>query len=108
MSPERMTFIDCCLAGEALVTDIDDFVDAWHESNDSRPLSEYLGMTREEYELWAPSPELLKPIIHARKTGKPLVEALELREFYGVAARAPSRSEAQKILRWLEEEGRIP
>ena len=45
-------FIEKCLNGEALLDDIDDFVDEWHESKGNIPLYEFLGMKKSEYSLW--------------------------------------------------------
>ena len=45
------TFVDACLAGAALLKDIDDWVDRWHDANGAPtgravPLSAYLGLNK--------------------------------------------------------------
>lgn len=69
---KRRTFIDLCCKGEAMLGDIDDFVDAWHDGDSKESLAEYLGMTGSEYELWVESPQVLAAIIAARKSGRAL------------------------------------
>jgi hypothetical protein len=48
------TFIRLYDSDAVTAEQIDDFIDAWHESNDSerRPLAAYLGMTEDEYSVW--------------------------------------------------------
>jgi hypothetical protein len=47
---------------------IDDAIDRWHNGpNDGVPLSEYLGMTREEYSRWVQSAGALAEIVSARQ-----------------------------------------
>lgn len=64
-----MTFIDLCLTGKAQATEIDDYVDRWHHAKDAdMELHEYLGMTWDEYSLWATKPSVLPDILSARKS----------------------------------------
>lgn len=60
-------FIELCLDGEKSIDEIDDFVDEWHDSDNKQSLSEFLGMTNDEYALWIEKPEILSDLIHARK-----------------------------------------
>jgi len=55
---------------------VDDFVEAWHESGDeeTQSLAEYLGMTDEEYGVWFITPRLMPSILAARRSGRPLQE----------------------------------
>jgi hypothetical protein len=64
-------FIDRCIRGESLPEEIDDYVDMWHEGKAGRRLElhEFLGMTWDEYCLWAVKPSMLPAIISARKKG---------------------------------------
>jgi hypothetical protein len=68
------TFFDLFSDGRVSVDDVDDFVAAWHESGDgeTRPLSEYLGMTKEEYGLWVADHRLLPSMVDARRGGQSL------------------------------------
>jgi hypothetical protein len=58
------TFFGLFMDGQATEDQADERVTGWHNSGDEeqRPLTEFLGMTDEEYELWtwtrAPSPSL--------------------------------------------------
>ena len=65
------TFVNLCLSGEAFAHEIDDFVDAWHDGNDPRTLSDFLGMTDEEYAIWVERPETLREILNARQQSLP-------------------------------------
>ena len=52
-STDRQTFMGFYADGSVMADDIDDFVDRWHEETpiaDGRlvPMSEFLGMTRDE------------------------------------------------------------
>jgi hypothetical protein len=64
------------LSGNAALHQIDDFVDAWHESDGSVALHDYLGMTMEEYALWVSEPESLARIARARRDHLPLFAAV--------------------------------
>src|ERR1700721_3091569 len=102
----RQTFMDLLMGGEVLSQDIDDFVDAWHDGADddaSSPieLSEFLGMTEDEYRLWVEQPESLKYIAAARKANLPVDKLLITRDQLGVAARSSDQTEARKLLDWL-------
>lgn len=67
MTGTKPTFVDLCLQGRALVIDIDDFVDRWHDGDDDRSLAESIGLTESEYALWVARPHALNSIISARK-----------------------------------------
>jgi hypothetical protein len=72
MSKSIMSFVDKYLAGEALLDDIDDYVDLWHdgEGGPDVSLADFLGFSDEEYKLWAEKPASLPSILDARKRGK--------------------------------------
>jgi len=65
------TFSDLFLEGEATADAADDFIDRWHDSGDEerRPLTKYLGMTDEVYELWMMDRRMLPEIVSARRPG---------------------------------------
>lgn len=67
MSDLPSNFIDLALSGNAGLEDIDDFVDAWHESDGSVTLPDFLGMTPDEYALWVSNPETIEVILRARR-----------------------------------------
>ena len=92
MSKVEMTFVEKCLAGEALADDVDDYVDLWHEGegDPGASLAEFLGFTGMEYRLWAEKPHLLPFILNARRGGISLDKARDHDEPYRLAARDSS------------------
>jgi len=60
-------FIRKCLEGNVLLDDIDDYVNAWHESDSKLPLHRFLAMTRSEYSLWDADPDVLPRIMNTRR-----------------------------------------
>jgi hypothetical protein len=60
-------FIQACIAGDAQLEDIDDFVDQWHGSKVDGELHEFLGMTTAEYGLWMVDASVLQTIVDARR-----------------------------------------
>ena len=62
------TFMDALLAGEVTPDQISDHVGAWHESDSTQSLHEYLGMTEEEYSRWVMGTvDTLQKIIEERR-----------------------------------------
>jgi hypothetical protein len=103
----KHNFIDACLEGEALPQQIDDYIDAWHNSDTREPIYRFLGMTEDEYSLWVENDLFLKHILFARKKKIPFNELIAWDDGKKLAARASSRDEAQAILDWLKRTGRI-
>ena len=66
------TFMERACADEFrdLHTALIDAIETYHEGPDGRPLIMALGMTRDEYALWAKSPRLLDEIVASRKAGR--------------------------------------
>ncbi len=87
----EISFIDKCITGESLPAEIDDYVDLWHEGKAGRHLElyEFLGMTWDEYSLWAARPSILPAIITARKRSSSLTDVLNIQGAAG-AQRPPS------------------
>ena len=77
-STKPRTFFDLFLDGKATEDDVDDYVSAWHDSGDEeqRPLTEFLGMTEEEYAIWMMDRRLLSELAIARRPGGPTIESL--------------------------------
>ena len=106
------TYMDLLLRGEALMQDIDDFIDTWHDASDGTSiaalsLASFLGMTAEEYRLWVERPEALRYTAVAHKAEQPISTVLASRDRFGLAARASDRGEAESLLHWLIDCGRI-
>lgn len=97
------TFIDLALNGYVLSDEINDFVEAWHESNAENEIYQYLGMSFDEYSLWVSDPESMDVIISARRDGRPLREAvndnIQFRE--RIAARADEAGKLAILSKWI-------
>jgi hypothetical protein len=63
------SFIEKCINGDASLDEIDNYIDEWHDSDSTNDLElhEFLGMSWEEYSLWAVKPSLLAEILNHRK-----------------------------------------
>jgi len=59
MSETNTTFVEKYLHGRARPSEIEDFVEQWHEGNIDCPLPEFLGLTNEEYAHWVEDPTSL-------------------------------------------------
>ncbi|EJY0885080.1 hypothetical protein OE987_003736 [Vibrio cholerae] len=94
-------FIELCVQGHVLPDDIDDFVDEWHDSDSEVSLSEYLGMSSDEYESWMHAPDTLDSIITARIQNVSLMTVLESSYHLPMAARASSPEAAKFLMKWL-------
>jgi hypothetical protein len=112
MFEQDTSFIDQALSGDALLFEIDDFVDRWHESDSSLPLHQYLGMTEAEYDLWLNEPDQLAHIVRARRDrlelGAVVREAINDNapgQPLRVAARTDQTVKVERLKRWLEREG---
>ena len=96
------TFVDMALSGQVMLDEIEDYVGRWHDGVGSGALHEFLGMTLEEYELWATAPDTLPLIVASRKQNRPLhaVANDNLHE-RRLAARAGAL-DITRLERWLE------
>lgn len=70
-------FIDDVIDGKAKLDEIDDYVEKWHNSDLYCNVYEYLGMTEEEYFLWAEDNSNLKCIVLAHKKNINIKELLK-------------------------------
>lgn len=69
-------FIEECVNGKARISDVDDYVDLWHETKTDQSISEFLGMTNKEYELFVKDEKYLESIITAHKESKDIEHVL--------------------------------
>jgi hypothetical protein len=102
-----MNFIEQVLEGEVLDTEIDDFVERWHNSKSDESLPDFLGFTPQEYALWVEQPETLRSIVFCRKKGVDLSEASSWQEAHRLAARSQKKGNAKELLLWLKKTGRL-
>jgi hypothetical protein len=110
MSKHRLTFVGACLKGDAFLSDIDDWVDDWHDTEfagEEPTLDEFLGFTVDEGKLWVEKPESLGAIVAAHKLHTSVETVLQSQDSFALAARSVSPEDAQRVLSWLVERGRI-
>jgi len=103
------SFIEKCINGDASLDEIDDYIDEWHDSDSTNDLElhEFLGMTWEEYSLWAVKPKFLAWIINARRKGVISSETKFLQESQPLAARSSNTKESLESINWLKSMGKI-
>ncbi|GAB3460061.1 hypothetical protein GCM10027321_19060 [Massilia terrae] len=67
---DKRSFISLCVAGLAKPDEIDDYVERWHagQAGKGQELSEYLGMSQQEYSDWVLNSGALLQIISAHNT----------------------------------------
>jgi len=100
-------FIFDVINAVAILDEIDDYVEKWHNSDSNVMIYEYLGMTEEEYYLWVENDFYLKYIISAHEKNVNINDLLKEEYTTKLAARASSPDEAKKIYDWLNEKGMI-
>ena len=101
------TFIELCLKGNALLEEVDDYVDYWHNSSENVGLRNFLGMSKSEYSLWLNDPDVLPYVIYSRREERPFVQVVN--DNYYSEARLAARSDQSHKIRllkdWLERHG---
>ncbi|MFT2010199.1 hypothetical protein ACMA1I_16105 [Pontibacter sp. 13R65] len=95
-------FIQDCINGDALLSEVDDYIDIWHESDTELPLHEFLGMTKREYALFVEDEIYLGSIVTAHMTGDPIEEIIQNQ--YAMAARSDSQAKSARLEQWLRSE----
>ena len=100
-------FIELCLSGNALIEEVDDFVDQWHEGSEGVSLRDHLGMSEAEYSLWINDPDVLPFVILSRREGKPFVKVVNDNYYSSarLAARSDQGSKIRHLKEWLERHG---
>ena len=71
-------FIQEYLSGAARPTDIDGYVERWHQCNSDKSIHDFLGLTLYEYSLWVENPEILSEIVAARRAGTNIDDLLQV------------------------------
>jgi hypothetical protein len=104
MSRQGASFLELAIAGEVLLDEVDDFIDMWHDTPGGQELRDFLGMSREEYELYLNSADWLSWIVAARKSGMPIKSYMEeANRNTAMAARGMDATTAAKLVAWLEQ-----
>jgi hypothetical protein len=109
-SPE--TFVGACLAGDAFIDDVDDWVARWHDAPEESSISElelneYLGLDDAEYALFLHEPRVLRFVVAAHRRSRPVDELLVSRDDYALAARSEAPGDARRVLDWLVRYGLV-
>lgn len=107
MSRDVMNFVDLCMRGEALADEIDNYVDVWHEGGTGVSLPEFLGLTRDEYALWVERPEALNFVLDTRRRNRSLEDVHSTSEAYELAVLSLAPQEAESLVGWLKQTGRV-
>lgn len=100
-------FVELCLAGNALLEEVDDFVDQWHEGSGDVSLRDFLGLSEAEYSLWMNDPDVLPYVIISRRQGKPFVDVVHdnYYESTRLAARSDQGTKIRHLKEWLQRQG---
>ena len=96
-------FISYCISGDALMSEIDDYISNWHEGNVEGELYDYLGMSKKEYALFVEDENYLGIIISAHKDSIDI--NLIIRDEMAMAARSDNPAKSRRLQQWLEREG---
>lgn len=103
----KATFVDACLAGDALPEDIADYIDAWHDGESALPVYEFLGLKREDYALYVEKPRSLRIILAAYRSNVPVMRLLRDEDEVRLAARTTDTISVRELREWLRMTGRI-
>jgi hypothetical protein len=105
---EGDTYIEKVLEGTALWTDIDDYIERWHDAAGDSGIEDFLGMTKEDYGLFVEQPRSLRFILAAHESNESVVDLLETADDHAIAARGLDPADAAKVRQWLKSTGRLP
>ncbi len=96
-------FITRCVNGDSLLSEIDDYIDIWHNGDSDLSLHEFLGMTPKEYALYVEDEQYLAFIVTARKEKVDIQSVIKSQE--AMAARSDNQAKSERLQRWLKREG---
>ncbi|MFW1957463.1 hypothetical protein ACG91D_18120 [Acinetobacter guillouiae] len=97
-------FISDCINGDALIEELDDYVDYWTEHHEKLGLSlrEYLGMSVEEYGYFLVDEDYLADIVYAHEYKINIHDVIrDAENNLPLAARAEKANETKRIQDWL-------
>jgi len=96
-------FITDCINGDALLSEVDNYIDVWHESDTVLSIHEFLGMTKKEYALFVEDEMYLASIVTAHKESVDIENIIQSQ--YSIAARSDNPAKSARLEKWLKEEG---
>lgn len=97
------SFINACINSEALLSEIDDYIDLWHESETDLPIYEFLGMTKKEYALFVYDKSYLALIVTAHKDKEDINTIISSQ--IAMDARSDNHAKSARLEKWLKDEG---
>jgi hypothetical protein len=96
-------FISYCISGDALMSEVDDYIAEWHEGAQNINLHDYLGMSKKEYALFVEDENYLGIIISAHKDNTNVASII--RAEMSMVARSDNPNKSKRMQKWLESEG---
>lgn len=96
-------FVSYCISGDALMSEIDDYIAKWHEIPRDIELHDYLGMSKKEYALFVEDENYLGIIISAHRNHTSI--EMIIRDEMAIAARSDNPGKSKRLQQWLESEG---
>ena len=100
------SYMTMCLNGEALIDEIDDFIDEWHEGNSTQELNEFLGITEQEYGYYLADENILPYIMNAHKFNKnidDIINAFQHNDELQFAARSSDTEKAKFLINYFNK-----
>lgn len=95
-------FVIDCIKGDALTSEIYDYIDNWDDSDSDLLIHEYLGMTEPEYALFVEDEDYIDLIITAHKQKENIRVIVESQ--FALVARADNHLKASRLEMWLKNE----
>ncbi|MDD0858397.1 hypothetical protein NHF46_12780 [Arthrobacter alpinus] len=108
---DALSFVDALVNGHATVDEYDDYVEQWHDAPDDGsavPLHEFLGLTWAEYQVVARDEGAFRFVAAARRQGIELLQLMEHKGQYGLAARSQDLDSAKQVIDLLTAAGIYP
>ena len=96
-------FITDCINGDALLSEVDDYIDSWHNGESNLPLHKFLGMKKNEYALFVEDEDYLAAIVTAHKDQINIVDFVSSQA--KLVARSDDQAKSDRLKRWLKREG---
>ena len=91
-------FIEDCLNVEAFITDLDAYINYWHEHDTGNTLQEFLGLTDYEYAQWVISDDgIFRDIIRCREDGLEFSTYQSMTPENRIAARSSDIEAVEKL-----------